>query len=203
MVLAPHTDDGEMGCGGTIAKLIEQGTEVYYTAFSVCEQSVPYGFSEDELENELRKATLVLGILPEQLIIYRYEVRRLHEWRQEILQNIFDDKERICPDIIFMPSLKDIHQDHQIIALEGLRAYKRHMILAYEVPWNNLTLNTSAFSILESRHLQKKIDALKCYKTQEFRPYANEEFVRSLARARGVQIGTYYAEALETVRVII
>ena len=45
LILAPHTDDGELGCGGTIAKLIEEGSEVYYAAFSVCETSVPEGYT--------------------------------------------------------------------------------------------------------------------------------------------------------------
>ena len=76
LILAPHTDDGEFGCGGTIAKLIEEGCEVYYMAFSVCEQSVPYGFKEDELERELMNATRELGIPESNVIIKRYEVRR-------------------------------------------------------------------------------------------------------------------------------
>ncbi len=41
LVLAPHTDDGELGCGGTIVRLIDEGQDVYYVAFSICEESVP------------------------------------------------------------------------------------------------------------------------------------------------------------------
>ena len=56
LILAPHTDDGELGCGATIDRAIDEGADVYYAAFSVCEQSVPYGFAEDELQKELFKA---------------------------------------------------------------------------------------------------------------------------------------------------
>ena len=49
LLLSPHTDDGELGCGGTVAKLIEQGKEVFYVAFSACEQSVLPQFPKDIL----------------------------------------------------------------------------------------------------------------------------------------------------------
>lgn len=203
LVLAPHTDDGEFGCGGTIAKLIERGVDVFYMAFSVCEQSVPYGFREDELKYELMAATEVLGIAASNVLIYRYSVRRFPEARQEILQDIIDIRGDLEPDLVFMPCLGDIHQDHQVVAHEGLRAFKNQTILCYEMPWNNLSITTSAFVVLEERHLAKKIEALQCYKTQAFRHYANEEFIRALARTRGAQIAVNYAEVYELARLII
>jgi hypothetical protein len=56
---------------------------------------------------------------------------------------------------------------------------------------------------LENKHIETKIEALKEYKSQAKRPYSNEEFVRALARTRGVQISTHYAEAFEVIRWII
>ena len=61
LVLAPHTDDGEFGCGGTINKMIEEGNEVYYAAFSACQQSVLPQFPQDILITEVKAATKVLG----------------------------------------------------------------------------------------------------------------------------------------------
>lgn len=203
MVLAPHTDDGEFGCGGTIRRFIEEGAEVFYTAFSVCEQSVPYGFKEDELQRELMNATQKLGIPSENVIVHRYEVRKFPSVRQEILQDIIDVRERIKPELVLMPCLDDIHQDHQVVAAEGLRAYKNTTILSYEMPWNNLNITTSAFVVLEDRHVQAKADALSCYKTQAFRHYANEEFIRSLARTRGAQVAHHYAEVFQLVRLVV
>lgn len=202
LVLAPHTDDGEFGCGGTISKLIESGCEVFYMAFSVCEQSVPYGFKKDELEHELLNATKELGIPRKNVLIFRYEVRRFPEKRQEILQDIINIKKKIKPDLVFMPAPTDIHQDHQVISAEGLRAFKDTSILCYEMIWNNLSISTSAFVKLDERHVQKKADALKCYKTQQFRSYANDEFIFSLAKVRGIQIGGEYAEAFQLLRYI-
>jgi LmbE family N-acetylglucosaminyl deacetylase len=203
IVLAPHTDDGELGCGGTVSRLIEANANVYYMAFSVCEQSVPYGFKTDELERELVKATHILGILRENVIIKRYEVRKFPVFRQEILQEMIDLKSVLKPDIVFMPSLGDMHQDHQVIAAEGLRAFKDCSILCYEMPWNNVTITTSAFFKLEKHHIENKWRALQQYKTQKDRNYANEEFIFGLAKARGVQIGYGYAEAFEVIRCIL
>jgi len=203
LILAPHTDDGELGCGATIAHILECGAEVFYTAFSVCEQSVPLGYEKNELELELLEATKSLGIPESHVFTHRYEVRRMPEHRQEILQDIIDKKNEVSPDIVFLPCLQDIHQDHQVISREGLRAYKDRTILSYELPWNNLAVSTSAFVRVEQRHVEAKIAALKCYRTQALRPYFQPEFVRSLARTRGVQIGVEYAEAFELVRLVI
>lgn len=201
--MAPHTDDGEFGCGATVAKLIEEGSEVHLAAFSACEQSVLKKFPSDILIGELKNATKLLGILPENLYLYDYQVRIFNERRQDILQTLIELREKIKPDLVFMPCLDDIHQDHYTIAQEGLRAFKFTSILAYEMPWNNITFNTRSFVHLEEKHINKKVNALKEYKSQEHRPYANEEFVRSLARTRGVQINTHYAETFDVIRWII
>ena len=203
LVLAPHTDDGEFGCGGTIAKMIEEGHDVYYAAFSACQQSVLPQFPSDILITEVKAATKILGIKPENLILFDYDVRTFGYRRQDILDDLIRMRSDINPNVIFMPEKDDVHQDHRTIAEEGLRAFKFASVLSYELPWNNITFTTSSFVHLDERHLQTKIDALQEYKSQAHRPYSDEEFLRSLGRLRGVQIGTRYAEAFDVVRWII
>ena len=203
LILAPHTDDGELGVGGTIVKLLEQGNNVTYVAFSTAEQSVPEGFPKDILKKEVKEATSILGIEPENLIIFNYEVRKLNYVRQEILENLIKLRKEQHYDVVFMPSLKDIHQDHTTIAQEGLRAFKNHTILGYELIWNNLSFDTTCFVKLEHKHISKKVEALKCYKSQYGRDYISDEFIFSLAKTRGVQIGANYAESFEVIRWVI
>lgn len=203
LVLAPHTDDGELGAGGSIAKFIEQGVKVTYAAFSTAEQSVPDGFPKDILKSEVKAATLKLGILPENLLIFDYEVRKLGYARQEILEELINLRKNNSFDLVLLPSLHDIHQDHTTIANEGVRAFKNTTILGYELIWNNLTFNTQCFIHLEKKHVEQKKAALKEYKSQGTRDYLSGEFIESLAKARGVQIGAKYAEAFEVVRYII
>ena len=102
-----------------------------------------------------------------------------------------------------MPATHDLHQDHTTVAYEGLRAFKKTSILAYEMPWNNLNFATQAFITFSEAALNKKLKALDCYDSQKGRNYVSEEFIRSLAITRGVQIGTKYAEVFEVLRWII
>ena len=203
LVLAPHTDDGELGAGATINYLIEKGKNVVYAAFSTAEQSVPDGFPKDALKIEVRNATEKLGILPENVWVYNYEVRKLSYVRQEILEELVRIKNQIQFDLVFIPSLHDIHQDHTTIAQEGVRAFKNTTLLGYELIWNNITFNTQCFIKLEQRHIDAKIEALKEYKSQGAKDYLSPDFIRSLARTRGVQIGSEYAEAFEVVRLFL
>ena len=203
LVLAPHTDDGELGLGGTISRFISEGKDVTYVAFSTAEESVPEGFPKDILKTEVKHATSVLGIKPENLIIYGYQVRKLNYARQEILEDLIKIRKSKHYDLVFIPSLHDIHQDHTTIAQEGLRAFKNTTVLGYELIWNNLTFNTQCFIKLEEENIQTKIRALKEYHSQGRRDYLSEDFIRSLARARGVQVGCEYAEAFEVVRLFL
>lgn len=203
LVLAPHTDDGEIGCGGSIARFIEEGKEVYYVAFSTARKSLRSGLPPNTLEIEVKAATKVLGIEESHLILFDYEVRMFPRYRQEILEDMIKIREKINPDLVLVPSPTDIHQDHQVIANEALRAFKKITILGYEEPWNNIVFSTRNFIKLEKRHIIKKIEALKCYKSQMHRTYLTEDFVWSLARIRGTQIENEYAEAFEVLRFIL
>jgi len=203
LILAPHTDDGEFGCGASIAKFINENADVYYAAFSLAEESVPPPFPKDILETEVKKATLVLGIPPDNLLLYKYKVRHFASHRQEILEDLVKINNNLQPDLVFMPATHDLHQDHTTIAYEGLRAFKRTSILAYEMPWNNLNFATQAFVSFGDYELERKIAAVHCYESQKKRNYLTDEFLRGLAITRGVQIGKKYAEVFEVVRWIL
>ncbi|UCG25582.1 MAG: PIG-L family deacetylase [Chloroflexota bacterium] len=202
LVLAPHTDDGEIGCGGSIARFVENQSQVFYVAFSTARTSVRPEFPDNILEVEVSEATKVLGIPSENLILFDFPVRQFPKHRQEILQAMVDLRQELAPDLVLVPSLNDIHQDHQVVAAEGLRAYKRHTVLGYEEPWNNIVFETKCFIALEERHVAKKIEALHCYKSQAHRAYLDEEFMWSLARTRGTQIEGRFAEAFEVLRLV-
>ena len=204
VIFAPHTDDGEIGCGGTIAKYIEEGKEIYYVAFSIARTSaIQNGFPENILEIEVRKATKTLGIPDDHLILFDFPVRRFPEHRQDILEEMITLRKKLQPDVIFVPSTNDIHQDHQVIAKEGLRAFKKHTILGYEEPWNNIVFESRSFVVLEKRHIQKKVEALKCYESQRHRTYLTERAVWGVAELRGTQLEGGYAESFEVLRWIV
>ncbi len=203
LVLAPHTDDGEFGCGGFMAKLLAQKCEVHYAAFSSAEKSLPKGADSNILKKELAAALDSLGVKKQNRIVLNYPVRDFPKHRQEILEDLIALKKKINPGLVLMPCFNDTHQDHLTIAQEGFRAFKDRSILGYEIPWNNKTFNTESFVLLNERYIQAKIRALKCYRSQLGRFYANEKFIRALAVTRGTQIGASYAEAFEVIRWVI
>ncbi len=203
LVLAPHTDDGELGCGATISRCLEQGGEVYYAAYSSAADSLPPGTPSDQLVIELREATASLKLDAEKVIVYDYAVRKLNFHRQEILESMVKLQREIRPDLVLLPSRQDLHQDHSTVTAEGLRAFKHCTLLGYELPWNNLSFDADAFIRVEERHLEAKIKALACYRTQAGRDYIRPEFTRSLATVRGLQAGGGLAECFEVIRLIV
>lgn len=201
LVISPHTDDGELGCGGSIARFVQEGYEVKYVALSCCEESIPDDYPRDILRTEVKSATSILGL--NDPILYEYEVRKFPEFRQQILDTLIGLRDEINPVTVFTPSTFDTHQDHKITREETLRAFKQCTILGYEQPWNNITFNTLAFVSLSEEFIQKKIDALGCYETQKDRSYFNCDFIRGLARTRGTQIEEQYAEAFEVIKWVL
>ena len=201
LVLGPHTDDGELGCGGLMAKRVEAGHSVKYAVFSSCRRSVPKSNPQDVLIKEVRAAMSVLGLdAHDDLILFDYDARTFPKFRQEILEDLIRLRDRIQPDLVLCPSINDIHQDHATICHEAIRAFKKQSILCYEEPWNNVVFSTNAFEKLEERHLAKKIKALEVYESQRHRPYFREGVIRSLATTRGAQLEGGFAEAFEVVR---
>ena len=201
LIVSSHTDDGELGCGGSIAKYIGENNQVDYVALSSCEKSVPSGYPPDILSKEVRAATRILGV--QSPILLDFEVREFPRLRQEILDALIRLRNEINPDIVFAPSRYDTHQDHKTTIEEVMRAFKKCTILGYEQPWNNITFNTLAFIPLNEVQVQKKIDALRCYETQKDRAYMNADFVRGLAITRGTQVEEKYAEAFEVIKWVI
>jgi LmbE family N-acetylglucosaminyl deacetylase len=202
LVLAPHTDDGEFGCGGTMARLVDAGVEVRYIAFSIATKSLPQGFAPDTLAREVREATSELRIPEDHLAVHDFEVRTFPEHRQEILEVLIGLWEELQPDAVLQPSLHDIHQDHQVIAAEGLRAFKRTTVLGYEIPWNNFNFDYQAYVALEHAHVARKAAALAKYASQQHRKYSDPEYIWNLARTHGINVGRDYAEVFEVYRVV-
>ena len=203
LVLAPHTDDAELGCGGTVARLVEEGRDVHVAMYSLCDKSLPEGFFTDDLRREFTVAMGELGVCEGSLHVFDYAVREFPSLRQEILEDMVRLRGIVYPSLVLMPSLNDVHQDHATVAQEGLRAFKRSTVLCYEDPWNNFSFQNQMFVTLTDEQLEKKVAAVYADVSQRGRDYTQPEFIRSLAHVRGVQIGVPYAEVFEAPRIVL
>lgn len=201
LALSPHTDDYELGCGGTLARLISSGADVRVMTFSTCEERVSEQWPRDILETECRNASDVMGIEASNVEIFKYPVDHFPEHRQSILETLVRERNRLKPDIVFCPGSMDVHQDHRVVYEEAVRAFKMCTILGYQGVWNCVDLIQKDVVVrLKNEYLDKKMAALAEYKSQAHRPYFKTDFLWSWARVNGVMVGVEFAEVFECIR---
>jgi LmbE family N-acetylglucosaminyl deacetylase len=187
LVLAPHADDESLGAGASISMWLREGHKVTIVAFSLGTSTTA----------EFYAATHRLGVDKRLLT---YPTRNFLTHRQSILDVLVKLKAEYSPDLVVCPASDDVHQDHQVIHAETLRAFIRDSsIIGYDYPWNNCQSNTY-FVAIDRRALVTKIRAVECYKSQQGRSYVSRSLISSLATIRGLMSGRECAEAFETIR---
>lgn len=156
------------------------------------------------LEAEFESVTDLVD--PTEYFVLDYVVRRFNEHRQDLLEDVVLIRDEVEPELVIGPSRRDVHQDHVVVANEMIRAFKSGpSIIAYEQPWNHVSFSTQLFSPISEADLDSKLEQLSQYDSQleRDRPYFDEQFLRSLARIRGLQASTQYAEAFEVIRWVL
>ncbi|MBN1152473.1 MAG: PIG-L family deacetylase [Dehalococcoidia bacterium] len=204
LLLSPHTDDVELGAGGLVCRMLEDGGHTFrWLVFSRCEDSLAPGMPPDTLEREFNAAAGFLGIADRRVL--DFAVRTMPAHRQEILEELVRVRKDFSPDLVLAPTADDVHQDHETVAAEALRAFKSSAtILGYELPWNNLTFRSTALVRLSESQVRRKWQVMEHYRSQQSlgREYFSQQFVESWARMRGSQCGAAYAEAFEVLRAV-
>ncbi len=203
LILSPHTDDAELGAGGTITKFLKEGNQIKWVVFSTAEESLPKDIASNTLTKEFTEVYRSIGLRDDEVEIFHFKVRHLNYHRQEVLEELYRIKKDYSPHLVIGPSVNDVHQDHKTVADEMIRAFKSSSsIISYELPWNHLTFNTQMFVKLDEEHISKKLEMLSHYHSQVDlgRFYFSEDFIRGLALTRGAQINNKYAEAFEVIR---
>ncbi|MCK4792817.1 MAG: PIG-L family deacetylase [Desulfobacteraceae bacterium] len=196
LLLAPHADDIELGCGATVARFAEEGHSLLWVVFT----------DEQPLNNEHMKATEEIGLKDESRLAFDFTLRRLSERRKQVLEQLVELNSKFKPDLVVGPSLHDFHQDHQVVANEMVRAFKTSAsIICYELPWNHISFDVQLLAKLNIRHLQAKVRMLAKFESELLvrGRYFSEELTHGMALLRGTQAGTKYAEAFEVLRWIL
>jgi len=207
LVISTHTDDAELMMGGTINKLINSGYNVHHLILSSSnQQAIARGYDPNQLIEESWKANAELGINKDNyhLVNPGYDTDYFHIYRQEVANTLFKAKEYYKPDVVFVNSRFDTHQDHQVTYNEATRIFKEIGIIGYEFPYNNFSFRYNMVVGLTKENMYHKVEAVKCFESQHDRVYSNENYIRSLAKAHSVRIKSThpYAEAFEVVRIV-
>jgi LmbE family N-acetylglucosaminyl deacetylase len=202
LAIGAHPDDIEMGCGGFIARSISEEIEVYTAILSKCEDEVS-GDDADLRAKEYTASVEALGVT--KYFIFDFKNRALPGSELEILDKLAELQAEIEPDLVLIPYLEDPHQDHNAVAFAGVRTFRKNeTILQYEILRHGSHTFTPTLFVDITDFLDKKLDALKCYKSQfERRPYFDLESFKSLARTRGAQSGYEYAEGFVVHKIFI
>ena len=194
LVIGAHPDDIEISCGGFISRMRREGHQVICMALSDC------GFKE--MNAEMCESMNTLGVTFSEVYEFKRRVFPMH--RQLILTGFIYIKNNHGPfDIILTHDESDKHQDHSTVAQETIRAFGTSTILTYKSPFNSLCLDENYFVKIDEDDLDRKIESLKCYKSQTGRVYMGDEVIRSQAVFRGLQAGCKFAEAFKLIRTTV
>jgi LmbE family N-acetylglucosaminyl deacetylase len=193
LCLGAHSDDIEIGCGGTVLHMAEQYPEAifHWVVFSAT------GPREAEAR---RGAELFVG--PERLkgpSLKSFPDGFMPFVGAEVKAVFEGLKQTIAPDLIFTHNRKDAHQDHRLLAELTWNTFRNHLILEYEIPKYDGDLGQpGVFVPLSAEGCQKKISFLmEAFKSQQSKPWFQQDTFLSLLRLRGVECNapSGYAEA--------
>ena len=197
LAIGAHPDDVEIACGGTLARLLDEGHIVRGLVLTHGEQ----GGNAAKRVQEARDGAAFLGM--EQVTLLDFPDTRLAEMGNAVRTAIEHEINAFQPDIVLTHSSHDQHQDHQVIHEATMRAGRRvKTILCYESP--SVTPDFKPGIYVEiGDYVDIKIESIREHRDQQAKAYVDEDHVRAQARFRGGQAKTTYAEGFEIGRLLV
>lgn len=218
LILSPHADDEILGCGGIISKYSRQGHKVHVLILTNANVGAPELYSEKKIHlirEEAKKANNFIGT--KRLLFENLPALNLRKYPIYKITKIIDSYiSKINPDLVFIPSDIDLHEDHKIIFNASkivLRTNKKRnlkKILSYEVlsetEWNEneKSFSPNYFVKLDKLDISRKIKAFLKYKSQvkNFPHPRSKEAILNLSRFRGSKVFMRYAEAFKVEKIL-
>lgn len=197
LCIGAHPDDIELGCGALIADIVSQ-TRVICVTISDNQKNPLH----QNLVPEHHASMAILGVKPEHVIVHDFITRRLKAARQEILEVMIDLKKTFQPEVVFVHTAKDIHQDHQTVTEEALRAFRGTSLLGFDVLRSSYGFFPDFLVEVSEEGVQTKVQALKAYKTYEDKYYFDEQIIRATALRHGALAERPFAEGFDILRIV-
>ncbi len=192
-----HPDDIEIGCGALISHIASQ-TDLRCVTLSDNQKNPLLTNVLNEHYLSLEK----LGVPAEKVIIGTFETRRFQQFRQEILEYMIEVRTSFQPDIVFLHTSADLHQDHATVPEEGLRAFRGTTVLGYDVIRSSYGFFPHFLVEINEQDVEKKINALAQYKTYADKYYFNPDLTRSILVKNGALAERKFAEGFDILRII-
>ena len=197
LFLGAHPDDIELGCGALLHHIVKQ-TDVLCVTLSDNQKN-------PELQNvkqEHFESMKVLGVPAENIILGPFTTRIFHDARQEILEYFLKLRKDFGPDLIFVHSKQDVHQDHLTMTDEALRAFRGITVLGFDVVRSSYGFFPHFLVEVTEEDVDKKIEALACYETYRDRYYFNRELTRAIMIRHGALAECPFAEGFDILRIV-
>ncbi len=195
--LGAHPDDIELGCGALIAQIAAK-TEILCVTLSDNQKNPQLS----NLVDEHYCSMSVLGVKKENVILGQFETRNFPHARQEILEYLIKLNHSFRPEIVFVHTKADIHQDHATVTGEALRAFRGTTVLGFDVLRSSYGFFPNFLVGVTSAEVEKKIQALNEYKTYSGKYYFDPEVTRSTLKRHGALAEREYAEGFDILRVV-
>ena len=144
----------------------------------------------------------LLGVPKEKIIWGPFTTRIFPDARQEILEFFLKLRKEFKPDLIFVHSQQDIHQDHNTMTEEALRAYRGITVLGFDVVRSSYDFFPHFLVEVTEEDVNKKIEALSKYETYRDRYYFNSELTRSIMVRHGALAELPFAEGFDILRIV-
>ncbi|MEP7308703.1 MAG: PIG-L deacetylase family protein [Acidobacteriota bacterium] len=192
LCLGCHADDIEIGCGGTLLKLLESHRQVsvHWIVFSASEQRA--------IEAQTSAARFLEGAAETQIEVKNFRDGFFPYVGYDIKEYFEGLKRRFSPNLIFTHYREDRHQDHRLISDLTWNTYREHLILEYEIPKYDGDLGSpNCFVPLDQGVCRRKVPWItELFQTQQNRHWFTEETFYALLRLRGIECGapSGYAE---------
>ena len=197
LFLGAHPDDIELGCGALLDHIVKQ-TEVLCVTLSDNQKNPDL----QNVKNEHFQSMAVLGVPKEKIVLGPFTTRVFPDSRQEILEYFLSLRRDFEPDLIFVHSKQDVHQDHLTMTDEALRAFRGITVLGFDVVRSSYGFFPHFLVEVNEENVNKKIEALSCYETYRDRYYFNSELTRSIMVRHGALAECPFAEGFDILRIV-
>jgi N-acetylglucosamine malate deacetylase 1 len=197
LFLGAHPDDIEIGCGALLHNIVDQ-TEILCVTLSDNQKNPDL----KNVKTEHYQAMEVLGIPQDKVVFGPFITRVFPDARQEILEYFLKLRKEFRPDLIFVHSKQDVHQDHLTMTDEALRAFRGITVLGFDVVRSSYGFFPHFLVEVTEEDVNKKIEALSCYETYRDRYYFNSDLTRSIMVRHGALAERPFAEGFDILRIV-
>lgn len=197
LFLGAHPDDIELGCGALLAHIASQADVLCVTLSD--NQKNP---ALKDLVAEHRRSMAELGVGPERIVLGEFETRYFPRDRQQILEYLYDLNRRHRPEIVFVHTQSDIHQDHGVTTVEAMRAFRGTTVLGFDVLRSSYGFFPQFLVEVTADDAERKVSALRQYSTYCDKYYFDPSVIRATLIRQGALAEVPFAEGFDAIRVV-